>query len=246
MIYVGIDLAWTNKRPSGLCILNDFGQILFWETALLGDKDIVDIIQKYNNATLQIAIDAPLVVPNENGSRPCDRLFRKHRVHGHALGIFVSNRTFLNKTYGMIRGEILTQTLLDHFPECSLTAIPTKSASCIIETFPTALVYGLFPELTPIEHKVKNKKPYAHYQHDMKRLLDSIEGILKEHNNPSTFLEQVEEWRKEINKKNHKHIEDAVDGFLCAYGLYLMDNGQAKVVSFGDVKNGFIVHAERR
>ena len=28
--------------------------------------------------------------------------------------------------------------------------------------------------------------------------------------------------------------------------LYLMDNGQAEVVSFGDVENGFIVHAERR
>ena len=110
MIYVGIDLAWTKKRPSGLCILNDSGQILFWETALLRDKDIVDVIQKYNDGTLQIAIDAPLVVPNENGSRPCDRLFRKHRVHGHALGIFVSNRAFLNKTYGMIRGELLTQT----------------------------------------------------------------------------------------------------------------------------------------
>ncbi|HAB89311.1 MAG TPA: DUF429 domain-containing protein, partial [Bacteroidetes bacterium] len=111
MIYVGIDLAWTDKRPSGVCILNNSGQILFWETALLNDNDIGGIIKNFNDEQLQIAIDAPLVVPNENGSRSCDRLFRKHRVHGHALGIFVSNRTFLNKTYGKIRGEELTQTL---------------------------------------------------------------------------------------------------------------------------------------
>ncbi len=246
MIYVGIDLAWTKKRPSGLCILNDSGQILFWETALLRDKDIVDVIQKYNDGTLQIAIDAPLVVPNENGSRPCDRLFRKHRVHGHALGIFVSNRAFLNKTYGMIRGELLTQTLLDNIPQCSLRANPTNTGSWIRAPFPPALVYGLFPALTPIEHKVKSKKPYAHYQNDMRRLLSFIYSILKELKNPSSVIEQVEEWRKEINKKNHKHIEDAIDGFLCAYGLYLMDRGQAEVVSFGDVENGFIVHAERR
>ena len=246
MIYVGIDLAWTYRRPSGLCILNDSGQILFWETALLEDDDIVDIIQKYDDGTLQMAIDAPLIVPNENGSRPCDRLFRKHRVHGHALGIFVSNRAFLNKTYGMIRGEILTQTLLDHFPQCSLTANPASNRSWIIETFPTALVYGLFPELTPIEHKIKSKKPYAHYQNNMRRLLGSIKGILSETQNPPIILEQVEQWRTEIDKKNHKHVEDAVDAFLCAYGLYLMDNGQAEVVSFGDVENGFIVHAERR
>ena len=63
----------------------------------------------------QIAIDAPLVVPNENGSRPCDRLFRKHRIHGHALGILSPNRAFLNKTYGMIRGELLTQSYLITF-----------------------------------------------------------------------------------------------------------------------------------
>ena len=246
MIYVGIDLAWTNKRPSGLCILNDSGQILFWETALLEDSDIVAIIQKYDDGPLQIAIDAPLVVPNENGSRPCDRLFRKHRVHGYALGIFVSNRAFLNKTYGMIRGELLTQILLDIFPQCSLTANPANKASCIIETFPTALVYGLFPELTPIDHKVKHKKPYAHYQRDMRRLLLAIESILRETMNRPTILDQVENWIAEINKKSHKHIEDAVDGFLCAYSLYLMDKGQAEVVSFGDEENGFIVHAERR
>ena len=246
MIYVGIDLAWTNKRPSGLCILDNSGQILFWETALLDDSDFVAIIQKYDDGTLQIAIDAPLVVPNENGSRPCDRLFRKHRVHGYALGIFVSNRAFLNKTYGMIRGEILTQTLLNHFPQCNLTANPTNKASWIIETFPTALVYGLFPELTPIDHKVKHKKPYAHYQRDMRRLLLAIESILRETMNRPTILDQVENWIAEINKKNHKHIEDAVDGFLCAYGLYLMDKGHAEVVSFGDEENGFIVHAERR
>ena len=146
----------------------------------------------------------------------------------------------------MIRGELLTQRLLDNFPQCSLRANPTNNGSWIIETFPTALVYGLFPELTPIEHKVKSKKPYAHYQNDMRRLLSFIDSILKELKNPSSVIEQVEEWRKEINKKNHKHIEDAIDGFLCAYGLYLMDRGQAEVVSFGDVENGFIVHAERR
>ena len=28
--------------------------------------------------------------------------------------------------------------------------------------------------------------------------------------------------------------------------LYLMDNGKAKIVSFGDEENGFIVHAERK
>ena len=245
MIYVGIDLAWTNKRPSGVCVLNNSGKILFWETALLKDNDIVNIIQKYNDGKLQIAIDAPLVVPNENGSRPCDRLFRKHRVHGYALGIFVSNRAFLNKTYGLIRGEYLTKTLLHHFPQCNLTAKPKNNASWIIETFPTALAYGLFPELTPIDHKIKSKKPYAHYQNGMRRLLMAIESILKETQNPANILEQVEGWRVEINNKNHKHIEDAVDGFLCAYGLYLMDKGQADVVSFGDEENGFIVHAEK-
>ena len=80
----------------------------------------------------------------------------------------------------------------------------------------------------------------------MRRLLSSINSILKELKNPSSIIEQIEDWKTEINKKNHKHIEDAVDGFLCAYGLYLMDRGQAVVVSFGDVENGFIVHAERR
>ena len=53
----------------------------------------------------------------------------------------------------------------------------------------------------------------------MRRLLSFIDSILKELKNPSSVIEQVEEWRKEINKKNHKHIEDAIDGFLCAYIL---------------------------
>ena len=101
-------------------------------------------------------------------------------------------------------------------------------------------------ELSQIDHKVKSKKPYAHHQRDMRRLLSSIENVLKELKNPSSVIEQIEDWKTEINKKNHKRIEDAIDGFLCAYGLYLMDNGQAEVVSFGDEENGFIVHAERK
>lgn len=76
--YLGIDLAGSPKRPTGICILDDSMNA---ETLIVySDEDIIKIVNKIK--PIVIAIDAPLFLPKERKSldvkesihlRECDR-----------------------------------------------------------------------------------------------------------------------------------------------------------------------------
>lgn len=153
MKFIGIDLAWTYKNESGICVIDESGEVLLLESAVFSDEDLVNIIKKYSNEKLQIAIDAPLVVNNESGSRDAERELMKSRINGHRLYAFNSNRTFLTKTFKGIRGEVLSEKIMKNIP--SLNIGWELNSSGIIETFPTGICCGLFPEIFPIKYKRK-------------------------------------------------------------------------------------------
>lgn len=75
MRFVGIDLAWSPRNRSGAAVLSADGRLVH-ATASLGDDDEVsDYVASAIPTGVPglVAIDAPLAVPNETGSRRCDR-----------------------------------------------------------------------------------------------------------------------------------------------------------------------------
>ena len=75
---MGVDLAGSPKRNTGICVLEG-NRILDWRT-VFADKEILKFVQKYKPKL--VAIDAPLNLPpgrksieDRNGEhfRPCDR-----------------------------------------------------------------------------------------------------------------------------------------------------------------------------
>ena len=75
MRFVGIDLAWSPRNPSGGAVLSADGRVLASTSALGGDNEVLDFVAEAlpRNSPGLVAIDAPLSVPNETGARPCDR-----------------------------------------------------------------------------------------------------------------------------------------------------------------------------
>jgi len=228
MKFIGIDLAWTYKNETGLCIINDSGKIEYFESAVYSDDDIVEIIKRHcGDDTMYIGIDAPLIVNNEKGSRAAEREFMRYKIHGHHLSLFVASRGFLIRNFGVIRGEVLMNKIMNAIPAVKSTSTFDKERSVIVETFPSGICLGLFPELYPIKYKVKSKIPYEETKHQMMRLLEKIRPLGVE----------VEVF----DKKNHKHVEDKVDAFLCAYGLYSVYTERAVIKVFGCEEEGFFV-----
>src|ERR1700732_1529789 len=80
--FIGVDLAWkTEGNHSGIAVLlGDERQVQLHALAegLISMADVVDFIESHSNADSVVAVDAPLVVKNATGQRPCETLISKH------------------------------------------------------------------------------------------------------------------------------------------------------------------------
>ena len=72
--FIGIDLAWSHRNPSGGAVIRD-GLLLASTGELGSDDEIVAFVKQWlpDGAPAVVAVDAPLRVPNLTGSRACDR-----------------------------------------------------------------------------------------------------------------------------------------------------------------------------
>ena len=61
MHFVGVDLAWGERKPTGLAVLDDEGRLVHVSTART-DEEIVAALAPYVEGDCLVAIDAPLIV----------------------------------------------------------------------------------------------------------------------------------------------------------------------------------------
>ena len=109
--FFGLDLAWSAKNPTGACVLGEDGVIID-ERMLSSDAEIIGWIELHVGESAVVAIDAPLLVLNETGRRPCES--ELSREYGsRKAGTHPSNRSRLEGLHGEIRGELLAARLAD-------------------------------------------------------------------------------------------------------------------------------------
>ena len=84
--YLGIDLAWGERRQTGLAVLDDDARLLHL-SAVGDDDEIVAALTPFLAPPVLAGIDAPLVVTNATGSRPAERAlsrdFRRFEAGTH-------------------------------------------------------------------------------------------------------------------------------------------------------------------
>ena len=68
MRFVGIDLAWGGRRPSGLAVLDPHGMVVAegWATS---EDELTGFLNEHDPGGAVVALDAPLVVTNPAGTR---------------------------------------------------------------------------------------------------------------------------------------------------------------------------------
>ncbi|MDT5071905.1 MAG: hypothetical protein QOH82_1225, partial [Mycobacterium sp.] len=86
MHFVGLDLAWGERKPTGVAVVDDAGKLLYLGVAQ-DDTSIRAAIAPYVNGDCLVAFDAPLVVNNPTGQRPSEaalnRDFAKFEAGAH-------------------------------------------------------------------------------------------------------------------------------------------------------------------
>ncbi|EUA51729.1 hypothetical protein I552_2675 [Mycobacterium xenopi 3993] len=76
MYFVGVDLAWGEISQSGVAVVDADGRLVHLGTAH-DDASIENTLSAYVRDDCLVALDAPLVVNNPAGHRPCDRALNR-------------------------------------------------------------------------------------------------------------------------------------------------------------------------
>jgi len=244
MRFLGVDLAWSPRNTSAGAVLHwggDCATLVAWRDDLTGDADVVAwMMAQAGETDALVAIDAPLIVPNETGVRPCDREITRLFGRYHA-GAHPANRRNLGR-YGGLRGERLVELLERHGFAHVLNADQQGETRGIMEVYPHPAMVNLFGLGQILKYKSRPGRTYEmrwaelrRYQNHLRALSNAEPAIRL----PSEITDrQVEGLRGRALKR----YEDLLDAAFCAYiALYCWAWGPTHYRIFGDLANGYIV-----
>jgi predicted RNase H-like nuclease len=235
--FVGVDLAWGQRNRTGLAALAADGTLADL-TEVRTDDEIAEWIGRYSTGRCVVSFDAPLIVNNPTGRRPCEaelgRLFGRYDAGAHPSSL--ARPEF---TDGGRANRLAARLALDVDPA---STAPRRA----IEVYPHPASIALFDLPSTIKYKHKPGRDLDHLRKELLRLMELIEALaradvplrVRGHQRWGTIRETVEAASR---KADLKKVEDMVDAVLCAYvGLYSVRRPEL-TTTFGDVTTGYIV-----
>jgi len=234
--YVGVDLAWGQRSPTGVAVLDAAGALC--HVSVAGDDgDVLAQLRPYVTGDCVVAIDAPLVVRNPSGNRPCEsalnRDFRRFDAGAHPAN------TGLAWFADGGRGSRLCADLgLDLNPR-------SPRARRALEVYPHAASVVLFGLPKTLKYKQKQGRDCAQLRSELLQLIRFLEGLSAA--TPSLQL-RIPAWAAltesvdtATSKAQLRRAEDPIDAVLCAYIARYAAERPQDVTVYGDTETGCIV-----
>jgi predicted RNase H-like nuclease len=226
---LGVDLAWTESNGSGACALDPDGRVVD-ERILGADDEILDWVRDLASDSAVLAVDAPLVVPNETGRRPCEsELSREYGSRWAAT--HSANRQLLLDRYGVIRGEDLASLLR----RSGFGDLWSPKRRTLLEVYPHPAIIEAFR----LPRRLAYKKGRIAERRAGLRRLDGLILSLDEADPP--FIGPPVEITDTMTGPELKAIEDLIDARICAWVAAVWTRyGDRGVRVFGDPASGHI------
>lgn len=232
MYYVGVDLAWGRRNPTGVAAVGANGALV--HVGVAGDDDdVLAQLAPFTGGPCVVAIDAPLVVTNAVGNRPCEaalnRDFRRFDAGAHPANTGMA--WFADGG----RGAWLCAALgLDLDPR---TAAPRRG----LEVYPHAASVALFELSTTLKYKQKQGRDFPSLQSELARLICFIEGLPELNVDHPEWRRLTSSVRTATRKSELRRAEDPIDAVLCAHVARLAAERPDDVTVYGDPATGCIV-----
>ncbi|MEI6252253.1 MAG: DUF429 domain-containing protein [Mycobacteriaceae bacterium] len=237
MYFVGVDLAWGERNPTGVAAVDTDG-VLRHVGAAGSDDDVLAKLEPFVDGPCVVAFDAPLVVTNPSGNRPgeaaLNRDFRRFDAGTHP------SNTGLAWFADGGRGARLCAALgLDLDP---LSGAARKG----LEVYPHAASVALFGLAKTLKYKQKPGRDAAGLRSELLRLMAFVEGL--DTASPSLEVAGCQQWTElrtavseATRKSDLRRAEDPVDAVVCAYIARYATERPDDVTIYGDPANGCIV-----
>lgn len=234
--YMGLDLAWAPRNSSGGAVLErtaDGGLVVTSTASLRAHEDILAwIARSRGRSGAIVAVNAPVIVENSSGRRPCDVLLQQHFGQHHIDEYQVNT---VNSTHPRTMGRALMRMGFD--PN------PSAEGDRIVETCNQAAQILLFDVDRPIRLKVgpvgARKEAVLRFRETLWNMLsDSDPGL-----EPSPPLDAL--LHADLGASNGTRvgeIEEQLEAVLTAYtAAYLHIRGPEACAYLGDLREGYIL-----
>jgi predicted RNase H-like nuclease len=233
MHFVGLDLAWGEKNQTGVAVVDTDGRLLHVGSAQ-DDESIAAAIASFIAGDCLVALDAPLIVKNETGFRPCETALSRDfsPFDAGARPAFTQNPAF-----NPPRAEVLAARLgLDMDPG-------SNGNRRAIEVYPHPASVVLFDLKKTLKYK---RGSFADRQHALLELMTLIEGL--DSASPRLRVNRSVSWvelRKRVEAATRPsqldRDEDPIDAVVCAYVALYWYHRPEDVTIYGDFETGYIV-----
>jgi predicted RNase H-like nuclease len=235
--FIGIDLAWGGRNPSGLAALDEHGAVA-GEGLDLSDEELAAFVAAHDRDGAVLAIDAPLVVTNLTGRRACEsELHRRYGAVG--AGPYPTNLALL---HGRVRAMELVRRL--DRPYRTVPADPRRGRGWwAVEVFPHPALVELGALARALRYKQGPLAERVAGLHQLHAVLAGLEAAdpplrLRPDGRLQTELARLDTLRG----RARKGFEDLADAHVCAYvALWWWWHGRARTLVAGDDEHGAIV-----
>jgi predicted RNase H-like nuclease len=236
--FVGVDLAWGGRRPSGVVALDPGGVVVAegWATS---DEEISGFLAAHDGGGAVVALDAPLVVGNPAGTRRGCETELQRRYGRVGAGPYPTN-------LGLLGGRVRAMELVRRSPRpyATVPRDPGRGTGWwAVEVFPApALV-----ELGRLERAPYYKKgPPELRRAGLRAVAAVLAGLAAA--TPPLRLDPGGRLAGELARLDDlrgarlKAVEDLADAHVCAYvGLWWWRHGAAATLVAGDDATGAIL-----
>ncbi|GAC1536536.1 MAG: DUF429 domain-containing protein [Candidatus Velthaea sp.] len=237
--FLGLDLAWSDRNPSGCAALDGAGRLLDVRADLRTDAQVLDWIRTWIGDRGILGIDMPTIVRNASGIRPCERelaaVFRRHHAAPHPANL----RRFPDGG----RARRLIDALAPLGVVETLDVVASDPRIVALEIFPHPAHVRLFALPHVFRYKKKNR-PWPSVLAEWSRYRRALAGLA--HADPPLVLD--ERIPEAVPARRYKRWDDSLDAVSCAYvASFVWRWGIAAphVRVFGDLTDGYIVVPDR-
>jgi predicted RNase H-like nuclease len=234
--FLGLDLAWAPRKSSGGAVVElseDGGARLVSSTALRTHEDILGwIARNRGRAGCVLAVNAPIIVENTSGRRPCDELIQDHFG---AYNVDEYQVNTVNASHPRTIGRALMRMGFD--PN------PMGEGDRVVETYNQAAQVLLFGGERPVRLKVGPVGARKDAVSRFRDLLWERLGDAMPHLEETPALDALlEADLPSSNGSRVGELEERLEATLSAFtAAYLGLRGPESCAFLGDLETGYVL-----